>query len=92
LFKNDNKGDNTMNLNPLASNMTELELADWRILFSYRTPVAAQNQHTKEYYKTQTKWSATTTRHINKWIPSDGVRTVVFVNPQEFFDNLIKEA
>lgn len=78
-----------MNLNPIKADMTELVLDEWRVLFSYRTPVAAQKRATKEYYKTQQKWSVTTTRHINKWIPSDGLRTVVFVEPQEFFDNLI---
>ena len=30
-----------MQLTPIASNMTEIETKDARILFSYRTPVAA---------------------------------------------------
>ena len=30
-----------MQLTPIASNMTEIETDDARILFSYRTPVAA---------------------------------------------------
>jgi len=31
----------SMQLTPIASNMTEVETSEARILFSYRTPVAA---------------------------------------------------
>lgn len=57
-----------MNLNPIAANMTELVLNEWRVLFSYKTPVAAQDRRTKTVYTTQKRWSNTTTKHVNKWV------------------------
>lgn len=84
-----------MNLNPIASNMTELDLCDGvKVLFSYKTPVAAviieetpegPRQH---QYKTSTRWSNTTQRHINKWNPMGGAYGI---RPQEFFDGLIAQ-
>ena len=59
-----------MQLTPIASNMTEIETSEARILFSYRTPVAAY-VFGRGYVRTETKWSVTTSRHINKWL--DGV-------------------
>jgi hypothetical protein len=73
-----------MKLKPIASNMTELEVKGAHVLFSYSTPVACSS--VGKYYKTEKKWSNTTTRHINKWL--DGVNAEVV--PQEFFDNLLK--
>lgn len=73
-----------MNLNPIRANMTELDLGDGTIiLFSYKTPVAAQID--RVYYKTEYKWSATTTRHINQWL--NGAKSNI--SPQSFFDGLI---
>ena len=73
-----------MNLNPIKANMTELDLCDGtKILFSYRTPVAAVINGL--YYKTSFKWSNTTTRHINQWLK--GIKAVEM--RQDFFDNLI---
>lgn len=60
-----------MNLTPIASNMTELTLGDKKVLFSYKTPVASYEKNLTggfTYFKTNYKWSATTTRHINKWL------------------------
>jgi hypothetical protein len=80
-----------MNLNPIKANMTELELDGMRVLFSYKTPVAAlvreespegTNWH---QYKTDKFWSKTTNRHINAWNPKGGAYGV---KPQEWFDNL----
>ena len=59
-----------MQLTPIASNMTEVETSEARILFSYRTPVAAYI-FGEGYVKTDQFWSVTTSRHINKW---DGQR------------------
>ena len=56
-----------MQLTPIASNMTEVETEDARILFSYKTPVAAY-VFGKGYVKTDKFWSVTTSRHINKWL------------------------
>ena len=77
-----------MNLNPIRANMTELDLCDGKkVLFSYRTPVAAivVEGGAIKAYRTSYKWSPTTTRHINQWCRQyDGER------PQEFFDGLVK--
>ena len=59
-----------MQLTPLASNMTEVETDLGRVLFSYRTPVAAY-EFGRGYVKTEKWYSVTTTRHINKWIGMD---------------------
>lgn len=78
-----------MNLKQVGSNMTELKLAHGlTVLFSYSTPVACvwTNGDTYQYFKTEKKWSATTTRHINKWVSGNGA----WYKPQEYFDNLVK--
>ena len=72
-----------MQLTPIASNMTEVETADARILFSYRTPVAAYI-FGEGFVKTDKYWSVTTSRHINKWL--EGVNATTM--PQDFFNNL----
>ena len=60
-----------MQLTPIAANQTQLNLNDGtQVFFSYRTPVAAKLPN-YDYIRTATKWSTTTTRHINKWL--DGV-------------------
>lgn len=53
------------------------------ILFSYDTPVAAKVPGAG-YYRTSTKWSSTTTRHINKWLGPVSAEEL----PQEYFDKL----
>ena len=60
-----------MQLTPIASNMTEVETSEARILFSYRTPVAAYI-FGEGYVKTDQFWSVTTSRHINKWGAKEG--------------------
>ena len=73
-----------MQLTPIASNMTEVETSEARILFSYRTPVAAY-VFGRGYVRTETKWSVTTSRHINKWL--DGVTAEKVA--QTYLDNLV---
>ena len=73
-----------MQLVPLASNMTEVETDLGRVLFSYRTPVAAYI-YGVGYGKTDKWWSVTTSRHINKWIDNCTVREV----SQTYLDNLV---
>ncbi len=76
-----------MNLKPIASNMTEIEVGNKRVLFSYKTPVAFIDEFGRQFI-TSKKWSATTTRHINKWVN----RSNTWENkPQEYFDNLLNE-
>ena len=81
-----------MKLKPLGSNQTELRLADGTtVLFSYQTPVACATFQGDNmdfvYYKTDMKWSRTTSKHINRWL--DGVDEVS-IKPQEFFNELVK--
>ena len=73
-----------MQLTPIATNMTEIETSEARILFSYRTPVAAY-VFGRGYVRTETKWSVTTSRHINKWL--DGVTAEKVA--QTYLDNLV---
>ena len=72
-----------MNLTPIASNMTEVETKTHRILFSYRTPVAAF-EFGRGYIKTEQFWSVTTSRHINKLGAKEGEEV-----PQEYLNNLV---
>ena len=76
-----------MQLTPIASNMTEVETSEARILFSYRTPVAAYVYGTG-YVRTEKYWSVTTSRHINKWIGGKDV-TVREVT-QTYLDGLVQ--
>jgi hypothetical protein len=70
-----------MKIKPIQSNMTELTLNDGtQVLFSYQTPVACWKDG--QFYKTDKKWSNTTTRHINKW------SHLAIAKPQTFFDEL----
>jgi len=56
-----------MKLTPIGSNqnMITTNKGD-QVLFSYQTPVAAYVDG--DYIRTSTKWSQTTSRHINKWL------------------------
>ena len=77
-----------MRLKNVGSNMTEITTEKGQILFSYKTPVAALLADADDgatVVKTSTKWSVTTSRHINKWL--DGLTAVE--RPQAFFDNLV---
>ena len=53
------------------------------LLFSYETPVAAY-VHGVGFYRTSYAWSATTTRHINKWLKKVGNGDAK-VKPQDWF-------
>lgn len=65
-----------MELTPLGPNKTELELPSGvRILFSYRTPVAAWIPG-RGFVRTDQHWSVTTSKHINQWlggVPAESV-------------------
>ena len=78
-------GSNQMQLTPIAANQTQLNLNDGtEVFFSYRTPVAAKLPN-YDYIRTATKWSTTTTRHINKWLEGVTAQTV----DQSILDNLV---
>ena len=72
-----------MRLSPIGSNMTEVETDNARVLFSYRTPVAAYI-YGEGFVKTEKYWSVTTSRHINKW----GARDAKEI-PQSRLDSLV---
>ena len=74
-----------MHIESIGSNQTELTFNKGQVLFSYKTPVAAYTP-SLGYIKTATKWSSTTSRHINKWL--EGV-TATVVN-QSVLDNLVE--
>ena len=74
-----------MQLKRLGSNQTEISLNNGtKVFFSYDTPVAAQLPD-YEYVRTATKWSVTTSRHINKWL--EGVNATEV--DQEVLNNLV---
>ncbi len=79
-----------MQLTPIKANMTELEIQGMRILFSYKTPVASFSPSTGLYYRTEKKWSKTTSRHISTWLVSHEQFHKLSYRPQEFFDNLLQ--
>lgn len=79
-----------MKLKPLGSNMNQLNTGKWTVLFSYETPVAALDDRSGKYYQTEEKFSATTSKHINKWLGAK--KTEAEKKPQSFFNNLVKES
>lgn len=50
---------------------TEITIGDVNILVSYETPVACFIPG-KGFQKTDKKWSATTSKHINRWLAGHG--------------------
>ena len=74
-----------MQLTPIASNMTEVETSEARILFSYRTPVAAY-VFGDGFVRTEKWWSVTTSRHINKWLDGGTAKEVA----QTYLDKLVQ--
>ena len=57
-----------MKVTQIGSNQTEVMLADGTtVLFSYTTPVAALLPG-KGWIRSATKYKATTTKHINRWL------------------------
>ena len=73
-----------MQLTPIASNMTQVDLNGFQVLFSYRTPVACLSDDNK-YYRTDKFWSVTTSRHINKWLEGGTAEKV----SQTYLDKLV---
>ena len=69
-----------MKLKNIASNVTEL-VADngLKIMFSYETPVAGYIENFG-FFKTTTKHSVTTAKHINKYLKDNAKFDKVLVN------------
>ena len=65
-----------MQLTPIAANQTSVSFNDGtEVFFSYKTPVAAYLPD-KGYVRTSRFYSVTTSRHINKYLPTKDVPTV----------------
>ena len=65
-----------MQLTPIAANQTSVSFNDGtEVFFSYKTPVAAYLPD-KGYVRTSRFYSVTTSRHINKWLPTKDVPEV----------------
>jgi hypothetical protein len=64
----------SMRIHRLGNNETEVVLKDGTVLFiSYDTPVAMYCPIKIMHFRTDTKWSVTTSKHINKWL--NGVKS-----------------
>jgi hypothetical protein len=72
-----------MKIEPIGSNMTELTFSDKSVLFSYSTPVAGWD--IAGAFRTDQHYSATTTKHINKYLGGKDIGRVV---PQSFIEAL----
>ncbi len=73
-----------MKLRKIASNVTEITLANSvTLLFSYNTPVAVHIPG-EGYYRTSKKWSVTTSKHITQWAG----KKVTAEKDQSYFDAL----
>ena len=75
----------SLHLTPLGANMTEVRYGDNYVLFSYQTPVAYSDKD-GNVFVTNKKWSATTSKHISKWVNGRSFKKV----PQDTIDNLVK--
>ena len=74
-----------MQIKPIASNMTELEVNNTTILFSYSTPVAGYSD--EGAFRTDKYYSVTTSKHINKYLGGKHIGKVV---PQSYIDQLVE--
>lgn len=74
-----------MKLKPLGSNMTELTVGNVSVLFSYETPVAGWDD--RGAFRTEKKYSKTTTKHINKYLGGKDVGRIVV---QSYIDSLVR--
>lgn len=75
-----------MRIKSIAANQTEVHLMDGTVvLVSYETPVAAFIP-AQGYFYTSTKYSRTTTKHINSWLPRMAAKMV----DQSFFDSIME--
>ena len=83
-----------MKIKQIASNMTELDLGFAQVFFSYETPVAARLTD-GTLVRTDQWYSATTSKHINKWLEGcDALPSGenYFIVPQYRIDCLLTSA
>jgi len=72
-------------LKQIAPNMSELDVGNYLVLFSYSTPVAYLDKSSGQYFKTDERFSNTTSRHISKWLAGNPADTV----PQSEIESLV---
>ena len=73
-----------MKLRQIKNNVTELTLDDVTIMFSYETPVAGYDN--QGAFRTDTKYSVTTTRQINQYLGGKDIGRTV---SQDYIDQLV---
>jgi|TARA_B110000444_G_scaffold256656_1_gene293452 hypothetical protein len=73
-----------MNLKQVGSNMTEVNVNGKSVLFSYETPVAGWCE--QGAFRTEDKFSMTTSKHINKYLGGKDVGRTV---PQAWIESLV---
>ena len=72
-----------MKVIPHGSNQTILKIGSCEVLFSYETPVAGFDGLT--WFRTEEKFSRTTTKHINKYLGDLNAKVV----PQDYIEGLV---
>ena len=75
-----------MKLNPIGSNMNEVEVGGKSILFSYKTPVAGYDD--KGAFRSEDYFSVTTSKHINKYLGGKDIGRKV---PQSYIESLVQQ-
>jgi len=73
-----------MKLKQIAANVTEIQIGSVSIMFSYETPVAGWC--IDGAFRTDERYSSTTTKHINKYLGGSGIGRSV---SQSWIDNLM---
>ena len=73
-----------LNLKSIGSNMTELDVGNTSILFSYQTPVAGYDD--QGAFRSNDWFSMTTTKHINKYLGGKDVGREV---DQSYIEGLV---
>ena len=74
-----------MKLSIQGSNMTEITTARGnKVLYSYETPVAGWTE--QGAFRTEEKFSVTTSKHINKYLGGKDIGRVV---PQSYIEGLV---
>jgi len=66
-------------------NSKEIKTNKAVVLMSYYTPVAAEIEG--NYFKTEEKYSVTTTKHVNSWLGNIKAE----IKSQDFFDQLLED-
>jgi hypothetical protein len=78
-----------MKVKNYGSNQTIVQDLGCQVLYSYETPVALIRS--SQAYKTDRKWSVTTSKHINQWLRKEGFdpksKDEVTLIPQDTLDN-----